>query len=527
MYTYEQRMKAVELYIKYEHRATAVSRELGYPHPNFIVRWYKEYLANGDLKHSYQRGQKYSKEQKQHALQYYEEHGRCASQTIRNLGYPSPYVFRKWLDEAYPNRKRGCASGGAMIEYPQKEKEQAVIDLCARNGTAKEIAEAHGVSCVVLYRWRKQLLGSGGSTVMAKKKTLPKGPSKPTREELLEKLSALKHEVASQQQERDELQREVYRLQMERDILEAASVVIKKGQGVNLDNLSNREKAEVINALRHKYQLKVLLKSLKIAKSSYCYQNHVMNIPDKYKDLRVIIRQEFMEGYQSYGYRRIHTALKMKRIVISEKVVRRIMHQENLVVVCTCRKKYSSYVGEVTPEIPDLVQRNFHAEAPNKLWLTDITEFNIPAGKVYLSPVIDCFDGLPVSWTVGTSPNANLANTMLDHAIQTLSSNEHPMVHSDRGGHYRWPGWIERMNKAGLTRSMSKKGCSPDNSACEGFFGRLKNEMFYNRSWTGVTIEGFINEVNKYLNWYCNKRIKLSLGGLSPIEYRRKLGYLV
>ena len=172
------------------------------------------------------------------------------------------------------------------------------------------------------------------------------------------------------------------------------------------------------------------------------------------------------------------------------------------------------------------MQRNFHAEEPNKLWLTDITEFHIPAGKIYLSPVIDCFDGLPVSWTIGTSPSANLANTMLDHAIQTLGRNEHPVVHSDRGGHYRWPGWIERMKKAGLTRSMSKKGCSPDNSACEGFFGRLKNEMFYNRSWVGVTIEGFIGEVNKYLNWYCNKRIKLSLGGLSPMEYRRKLGYV-
>ena len=270
-----------------------------------------------------------------------------------------------------------------------------------------------------------------------------------------------------------------------------------------------------------------MLNALKIAKSSYCYQNRVLNAPDKYKDIRENIRQEFMEGYQSYGYRRIHSALKTNKIVISEKVVRRIMQQEKLVVVCTCRKKYSSYVGEVTPAVPNLVQRNFHADAPNKLWLTDITEFHIPAGKVYLSPIIDCFDGLPVSWTIGTSPNANLANTMLDHAIQTLDSNEHPMVHSDRGGHYRWPGWIERMNKAGLTRSMSKKGCSPDNSACEGFFGRLKNEMFYNRSWAGVTVEAFINEVNKYLDWYCNKRIKLSLGGLSPMEYRKRLGYAV
>ena len=180
-----------------------------------------------------------------------------------------------------------------------------------------------------------------------------------------------------------------------------------------------------------------------------------------------------------------------------------------------------------SPAVPNLVQRNFHADKPNQVWLTDITEFNIPAGKVYLSPVIDCFDGLPVAWTIGVSPNAELVNTMLDDAIQTLNPDEHPIVHSDRGGHYRWPGWIERMEKAGLIRSMSKKGCSPDNSACEGFFGRLKNEMFYNRSWADVSVESFIDEVNRYLIWYCNQRIKLSLGSLSPIEYRRKLGYSI
>ena len=171
-----------------------------------------------------------------------------------------------------------------------------------------------------------------------------------------------------------------------------------------------------------------------------------------------------------------------------------------------------------------MINRNFHAEKPNEKWLTDITEFSIPAGKVYLSPLIDCFDGMPVSWTIGTSPDSALVNTMLDNAISTLSENEKPLVHSDRGCHYRWPGWIERMEKAGLTRSMSKKGCSPDNSACEGFFGRLKNEMFYGHSWKGTSIHDFIETVDQYIHWYAEKRIKMSLGGLSPLDYRRKLG---
>ena len=105
---------------------------------------------------------------------------------------------------------------------------------------------------------------------------------------------------------------------------------------------------------------------------------------------------------------------------------------------------------------------------------TDITEFALPEGKLYLLPLIDCFDGLVVNWTAGRSPNAALVNTMLDQAIAALPEGQHPIIHTDRGCHYRCPGWIERMERAGLTRSMFPKGCSPDNSACEGFFWALK-----------------------------------------------------
>ena len=82
------------------------------------------------------------------------------------------------------------------------------------------------------------------------------------------------------------------------------------------------------------------------------------------------------------------------------------------------------------------------------------------------------------------------------------------------------------MNKYGYTRSMSKKGCSPDNSACEGFFGRMKNEMFYGRNFVGVTIETFVEIINDYIIWYNIKKIKASLGYLSPMEYRQSLGLI-
>lgn len=160
----------------------------------------------------------------------------------------------------------------------------------------------------------------------------------------------------------------------------------------------------------------------------------------------------------------------------------------------------------------------------NEKWLTDITEFAIPSGKVYLSPIVDCFDGLLVNWNISTSPDALLVNSMLDDAAKLLSVEAKPIIHSDRGAHYRWPGWIDRMEKNGFIRSMSKKGCSPDNSACDGVFGRIKNEMFYNADWSGVNISEFIGILNDYLYWYNEKRIKKSLGYLSPIEYRHRLG---
>ena len=153
------------------------------------------------------------------------------------------------------------------------------------------------------------------------------------------------------------------------------------------------------------------------------------------------------------------------------------------------RRRYGRYTGEISPAPDNLLNRDFSASAPNESWLTDITEFQTPAGKVYLPPMIDCLDGRVVSWSIGTRPNAELVNTMLDAAIDKVTaSGDRPVVHSDRGGHCRWPGWLSRVAEAELVRSMPCKGCSSDNAACEGFFGRLKTEMFFSRNWLSVIV---------------------------------------
>ncbi len=515
MYSYEDRIRAVELYERYGRRAAAVIRELGYPDRHMLVKWYREYVNNGDLKKSVSHKPKYSTKQRNAAVEFYLTHGKNMNLTIHVLGYPGRATLSQWLSEDCPKEKRVCNSGTPTVYLSQEQREQAAIDMCTRTGSAQEIADCYQVSRYTVYNCQWQAFGKGASNV--------KKPAKQTAV-TSERAEDLRTEIEQLTREKEELNRQVYRLQLERDVLAKAAEIIKKDQGVSLLALTNREKAVVIDALKDTYKLKELLSVLQMAKSSYCYQEAVLHGPDKYADVRVRIGEIFHASSKRYGYRRIHCTLKNEGITISEKVVRKIMREDSLVVPFVKMKRYSSYVGEVSPAVPNLVNRNFHADAPNKLWLTDITEFHIPAGKIYLSPMVDCFDGLPVAWTIGTSPNADLANKMLDIAITTLREDEHPIVHTDRGGHYRWPGWIERMDSAGLTRSMSKKGYSPDNAACEGFHGRLKNEFFYNRDWCGVSVESFAAQLDEYLHWYSEKRIKISLNGMSPLNYRRSLG---
>ena len=132
----------------------------------------------------------------------------------------------------------------------------------------------------------------------------------------------------------------------------------------------------------------------------------------------------------------MRAALGRRHLHLCKKVVQRLMKQECLIVAANKKRRYGSYLGEISPAPENIINRDFQAATPNEKWLTDITEFQIPAGKVYLSPMIDCFDGLVVSWSIGTRPDAHLVNTMLDAAIEKVANSPNrPVVHSDRSGH--------------------------------------------------------------------------------------------
>ena len=509
MYPYEDRIRAVKLYIKLGKRTGPTIRQLGYPTKNALKSWHREYEHSRDLQVGYVRSrQKYSTEQKQAAVEHYFDHDRCIASTMKALGYPCRGTLTAWIDELHPEMRNRIVGRAANVHHCLELKNAAVIDLCTRQTSAQVIAQKLAVCRPTLYNWKNQLLGREVPSYMKRQ-----NDSKPVPEQ------------TELQQQVESLQRDIRRLQLEHDLLKKANELLKKGLGVDLQLLSNQEKTLLVDALKNTYALSEVLTKLDLARSSYFYHCSRLRRPDKYADARVAINDVFQSNHRCYGYRRMRAALGRRHLHISEKVVQRLMKQECLIIAANRRRRYGSYLGEISPAPENLINRDFQAATPNEKWLTDITEFQIPAGKVYLSPMIDCFDGLVVSWTIGTRPDSELVNTMLDAAIETVADIENrPVIHSDRGAHYRWPGWLSRMHNAKLIRSMSRKGCSPDNAACEGFFGRLKTELFYPRNWQATTIEQFIQVVDSYIRWYNEKRIKISLGSLSPIEYRASLG---
>jgi transposase InsO family protein/transposase-like protein len=446
------------------------------------------------------------------------ESGMNATQASREAGWPSRNLLRKWLREAeegklavrVPVPKGYTGKRSRHTRYSNTTKVEA-IKLYMMGRRPSDIARLLGINCPsVIYQWWKRTCAEG---------KLPR--------DTLKQKQITVVEVVPMRKKKD-VPPEVAALseaELENACLRAVLADLKVG-GWDLDSISNRKKAELGVRLKAETgrALQEIIAFLKISKSSYNYHVRAMKRADKYAGIQTRICRLFWENKGVYGYRRIWANLRAQGIRVSEKVVRRIMKECSLVALCEKKAKQPTTKGELHPEADNLVKRSFHAPAPNMLWLTDISEFSIPQGKVYLSAMVDCFDGALASWTIGRSPNACLVNTMLDKAIDTLEEGQHPIVHSDQAGHYRWPGWIERMEKAKLSRSMSRKGCPQDNAACEGLFGRIKNEMFYQRSWENVSLHEFIDILDEYLHWYNEKRIKKSLGYLSPLQYRRQLG---
>ncbi|WIX69737.1 IS3-like element IS1397 family transposase [Escherichia coli] len=277
------------------------------------------------------------------------------------------------------------------------------------------------------------------------------------------------------------------------------------------------EKTKVIRSLRCGHCQSDLLKAAGLARSTLYYQLSLQKAKDKYADVKQLIASIFHEHRGCYGYRRIHCELQKRGLKFSGKTVRKLMQQLGLKSPVRL-KKYRSYRGNMGLAAENILQRQFKAEAPCEKWVTDITEFRAGGQKLYLSPILDLFNGEIVAWETACRPTEELVKRMLNKGLESLAEGEKPLLHSDQGWHYRIKSYQSALADRGLVQSMSRKGNCLDNAVMENFFGHLKEEIYYRRDYRSV--EELENAVNEYITYWNQKRIKLSLGGLSPVEYR-------
>ena len=426
---------------------------------------------------------RYGREQRGRAVDLYVRYERCAADVIRELGHPGKGALLSWYaDRPEEERTRG---GDAQEEAPDGRREES------RRGD-------YGVGKHADVRIRASGHGGPGGHAGSMEARLAR---------LQARLDELDADVERQRREKKELDIEIA-------IRKGTLELLGKEPGTDPENPASREKTILVKQTSERLGVTAgsLLPAVGVARGTYHYQPDAMKRPDKDAPLLELVREAFENSERRYGYKRIHLEPESMGIRVSAKRVMRLMTKNGLKPSFKSAKRYGSYKGELTKAPANLADGDFHAERPNMPWVTDLTEFSIPAGKACPSPVIDCHDGMPVAWTIGTSPDLALANGMLADACSTLKDGEKPIIHSDHGCRYRWPGWIRIRKDDDLTRSTGAKGCSPDNAAAEGFLGRPRQEFFHRRSFAGVSMDGFINMLDDYMVRYRDKRIKTESG---------------
>jgi len=254
-----------------------------------------------------------------------------------------------------------------------------------------------------------------------------------------------------------------------------------------------------------------------MARSTFYYHTKRMGQPDGYDTVRKRIRSVYEEHHGRYGYRRITAQLCNEGVVINHKTVQKLMGQMSLKAKVK-RQHYRSYKGELGKVAPNVINRNFLASAPDQKWTTDVTQVKIKERKMYLSPILDMFNGEIVSYTISDSPDLKMVMGMLDKAFKKRDIQGNLIFHSDQGWHYQHKKYQKALEDRNITQSMSRKGNCLDNAMMENFFGLMKNELLYLQDWNSV--EQFKDALRKYIQYYNNDRIKLRLNGKSPVQYR-------
>lgn len=227
----------------------------------------------------------------------------------------------------------------------------------------------------------------------------------------------------------------------------------------------------------------------------------------------------FHDSSSRYGYRRITLELRNQGVVANHKLIYKLMRQLGLKSKVR-RRKYNSYKGSVSHIADNLLDRQFTPDSPNKVWVSDVTEFRIAGRKVYLSPIMDLYDRTILAHTMSNSPTTEFTASSLKEAIEMFAPNEQLMVHTDQGIQYQHKSWRNLIAQVGGVQSMSRKGNCYDNAVMENFFGHLKTEMYHGEHFTSV--KQFRKAVDDYILWYNTKRLQAQFKGLTPMHYRNQ-----
>ena len=256
-----------------------------------------------------------------------------------------------------------------------------------------------------------------------------------------------------------------------------------------------------------------------MARSVFYYHLKHLKDKDKYAHEKELIKSIYHEHKGRYGYRRVTAEMRNRGFTTNHKTVRRLMDEMEL--KSRIRKvRYRSYRHQAGKTAPNIIARNFRAEAPNRKWATDVTQINIGPAKLYLSPIIDMFNGEIISYNLSETPNMEQIYDMLDKAFSRNDDLEGLILHSDQGWQYQHKHYQRMLREKGIRQSMSRKGNCLDNAVMENFFGLLKSELLYLQEFESM--EHFKRELLDYLDYYNNCRIKAKLKGLPPAFHRQQ-----
>ena len=226
----------------------------------------------------------------------------------------------------------------------------------------------------------------------------------------------------------------------------------------------------------------------------------------------------FDASNKTYGYRRLKLALKnFYNIILAYKTVRKLMKE--LQLICKVRKKKYRYISRISNKItPNLLNRVFRKDAPDQAWVTDVSEFRVNRKRLYLSVIQDLYNGEIKGYQLSRNHNQELILETLRKALDQQSDLMKLLIHSDQGILYQSPKYRNYLKKSNFIQSMSSKGNAYDNAVIESFFGTLKCETIYLQKVR--TLSDLIKIIDQYIYWYNHERIKLTLGGYSPIQFR-------